>query len=148
MGAEAFIGIHFQCLYQHPEPTWAPLEAKLYSLWNSWDQTHSLHTITCMWGIWIQSPLYHMRSRKQEGIDKCSPQESLAPPLQARGGRFATETKSTGGCIYVWDFCKAILTDPVHHTTQINQTGMLACNLVYIYLFFWLAAPKFHFEKL
>lgn len=21
MGAEAFIGIHFQCLYQHPEPT-------------------------------------------------------------------------------------------------------------------------------
>jgi len=89
-----------------------------------------------------------MRSRKQEGIGKRSPQEPLAPPLQAWGGSFATEKKSTGGYIYVWDFCIAILTDPVHHTTQINQTGMLACSLVYIYLFFWLAAPKFHFQKL
>ena len=61
-----------------------------------------------------------MRSRKQEGIGKRSPQEPLAPPLQAWGGSFATEKKSTGGYIYVWDFCIAILTDPVHHTTQMH----------------------------
>lgn len=39
---------------------------------------------------------------------------------------------------YVWDFC--ILTDLVHHTTRINQTGMLACNLVFI-IFWGSSAP-------
>lgn len=84
------------------------------------------------WGLWIKSPGYHKRF-------------TVDPPLSgvelASGACFVTGKNSIWDCIYVWDFCSAILTDLIHLTTQINQAGMLACNLFYI--IFWGSSP-FH----